>query len=73
VHNGTARTVEIVLMRISGGTATGVLVLAVLDPGQQSQTISFNSSVEGVSAREKGTNAFIESPRLRFEFGCNDA
>jgi hypothetical protein len=72
VHNGTARTVEVVRTQISGGVATGVLVLEVLDPGQQSQLIYFSDSVTGVSVREKDTNAFIDSPRLRFEVGCNN-
>jgi hypothetical protein len=72
VHNGTARTVEIVLTQGSGGTATGVLVLEVLDPGQKSRPIYFSSSVSGVYVRDKDTNQLIESPRLRFEHGCNN-
>ena len=71
VHNGTARSVEVVLGNVVGASVSGGPVVEVVEPGQQSLAISFNRAVTFVYARDESTGQIIESPRLRFEYGCN--
>jgi hypothetical protein len=71
VHNGTPRSLEVVLS--SGGVSMG-RVIEVLEPGQQSKAIPLPSSGPYVHARDQATGQIVgprEDARLRYEYVCD--
>ena len=70
VHNGTRRTVEVVL---GGGIPMGQVV-DVPSPGQRSTALRLQGSVTSVSVRDQATKRLVEyaDRGLRFEYGCQN-
>ena len=70
VHNGTQRTLEVVL---SSGTSMGQ-VIDVIAPGQRSTALRMRDSGTYVLVREQGTRRVMDSRDLRisYEYGCEN-
>jgi len=72
VHNGTPRSLDVVLG--SGGVSLGQIV-EVIEPGQRSQAIPLRSSGPYVHVRDQATKEVIEQrqdPRVRYEYACEN-